>query len=339
MQRMPHSSAAISAASSTCRSTTSSSNKSCNSLPFMMACLRASFHEMSKWSPLLGGWSPLGAIWPKYREIKAHALLPFLLSRVDWLKLSGNDHSVATVDSCERWPVKIACGIEGDNTVTLADLQCNSHSWCHISLIRLCHMKSSPGSVFFFSVVLVVLWFFWFLWFSWFSGACGSLVLLVLLVRVVLWFFCFSSSCGSHGFPVIVASYPVALAARSPAIGTACDFFHSISSRRGNKKFVPFRIRSRLGSWKKAFHCFVPQSVMEWFNIFARGHGTTRELFSQCTRTDECFDWRNNTWSLSVLRGKRKVVLHCRGATSAQMLTMRGNWGIIKEKSCVWIHL
>lgn len=204
MQRMPHSSAAISAASSTCRSTPSWSNKSCNSLPFMMACLSASFHEMSKWSPLLGGCRPLEAIWSKYRERKAHALLPFLLSRVDWLKLSGNDHSVATVDSCERWPLKIASGIEGYNTVTLADLQCNSHSWCHISLIRLCHMKSFPGSVFFCSssgscgslvfLVLVVLWFLLF------SGACGSLVLLILVVLVVLWFFCFSSSCGSHGF-------------------------------------------------------------------------------------------------------------------------------------------
>lgn len=136
MQRMAHSSAAIYAASSTCRSTPSWSNKSCNLLPFMMACLRASFHEMSKWSPLLGGCRPLETIWPKYRERKAHALLPFLLSRVDWLKLSGNDHSVATVDSYERWPVKIASGIEGDNTVTLADLQCKSRSWCHISLIR-----------------------------------------------------------------------------------------------------------------------------------------------------------------------------------------------------------
>ena len=195
MQRMAHSSAAIYAASSTCRSTPSWSNKSCNLLPFMMACLRASFHEMSKWSPLLGGCRPLEAIWPKYRERKAHALLPFLLSRVDWLKLSGNDHSVATVDSCERWPVKIASGIEGDNTVTLADLQCKSRSWCHISLIRLCHMKSSPGSVFFCSSSgSLVLWFFWFLWFSWFSGSCGSLVLVVLWC---LWFSSSSDSCGS----------------------------------------------------------------------------------------------------------------------------------------------
>ena len=184
MQRMPLSSAAISAASSTCRSTPSWSNKSCNSLHFMMAYLRASFHEMSKWSPLLGGCRPLEAIWPKYRERKAHALLPFLLSRVDWLKLSGNDHSVATVDSCERWPVKIASGIEGDNTVTLADLQCNSHSWCHISLIRLCLMKSFPGSVFFCSS----------------SGSCGSLVFLVLVVLWCLWFSSSSDSCGSHGF-------------------------------------------------------------------------------------------------------------------------------------------
>ena len=202
MQRMPHSSAAIYAASSTCRSTPSWSNKSCNSLPFMMACLRASFHEMSKWSPLLGGCRPLETIWPKYRERKAHALLPFLLSRVDWLKLSGNDHSVATVDSYERWLVKIASGIEGDNTVTLADLQCNSRSWCHISLIRLCHVKSSPGSVFFCSSsVSLVLWF---LWFSGFSGSCGSRGSLVLVVLWCLWFSSSSDSCGSRGSLVLL---------------------------------------------------------------------------------------------------------------------------------------
>ena len=53
--------------------------------------------------------------------MKAHALLPFLRSRVDWLKLSGNDHSVTTLDSCEKRPVKIACGIEGDSAVTLEE--------------------------------------------------------------------------------------------------------------------------------------------------------------------------------------------------------------------------
>ena len=148
-------------------------------------------------------WEDVGLwIWPKYRERKAHALRPYLLSRVDWLKLSGNDHSVATVDSYERWPVKIASGIEGDNTVTLADLQCNSRSWCHISLIRLCHMKSSPGSVFFCSSsVSLVLWF---LWFSGFSGSCGFRGSLVLVVLWCLWLSSSSDSCGSRGSLVLL---------------------------------------------------------------------------------------------------------------------------------------
>ena len=121
-------------------------------------------------------------------------------------------------------------------------------------------MKSSPGSVFFCSSsVSLVLWF---LWFSGFSGSCGSRGSLVLVVLWCLWFSSSSDSCGW----------------------------------RGKKKFVPFRIlkkgfllfRSHL---TRSFH----KSVIEWFDIFARGHGTTRELFSQCTRIDECFDWQNNT--------------------------------------------
>ena len=40
---------------------------------------------------------------------------------MDWLKLSGNDHSLTTLDSCEKRPVKIACGIEGDSAVTLEE--------------------------------------------------------------------------------------------------------------------------------------------------------------------------------------------------------------------------
>ena len=91
--------------------------------------------------------------------------------------------------------------------------------WFSLVLLVLVVLRGSPW-FFWFSVVLLVLrgssgsrGFFWFSWFSVvllvLSGSRGSLVIVVLLV--------------------LGAGYPVALAARSPAIDTSCDLSRSIS--------------------------------------------------------------------------------------------------------------
>ena len=114
-------------------------------------------------------------------------------------------------------------------------------------------------------MVVVVLWFLWFLWFSWFSWFSGS-----------------SDSCGSRGYLVLlvlVVGYPITLVARSPAIGAACALFPlNIKMSRKEEISSVQDLEKRLSSVSFPFQEVVPQSVIEWFDISARSHGTTREL-------------------------------------------------------------
>ena len=130
--------------------------------------------------------------------------------------------------------------------------------WFFVVLLVLVVLRGSSGSrgspwFFWFSLVLLVLlvlvvssgsrgspWFFWF-----------SVVLVVLVVIVVLL--------------VLGAGYPVALAARSPAIDTACDLSRSISRWLARKKFIPFRIL------KKGFPLFRSHSKTSYHNVLWSG--------------------------------------------------------------------
>ena len=71
-----------------------------------------------------------------------------------------------------------------------------------------------------------------------------------------------------------MAGYPVALAARSPAIGTAWDLFRSISRWRGKKKFVPFRIL------KKGFLLFRSHLTRSFHKVLSSGSIFLREVMA-----------------------------------------------------------
>ena len=122
-------------------------------------------------------------------------------------------------------------------------------------------------------MVVVVLWFLWFLWFS--------LFLWFLWFSWFSWFTGSSGSCGSCGYLVLlvlVVGYPITLVARSPAIGAACALFPlNIKMSRKEEISSVQDLEKRLSSVSFPFQ-EVPQSVIEWFDISARSHGTTREL-------------------------------------------------------------
>ena len=171
-------------------------------------------------------------------------------------------------------------------------------------------VTKSSGSFFFYSFLVLVV-----LWFLWFSGSCHSHGSLVLVVLMVLWFFGFFGSCGC---------YPFALVAWSPAIGTACDLSSSISRWWARKKFVLFRIL------KKGFPVFHSHSKWSFYKVLSSGSIFLGEIkswhhqgavVSQCIRIDNCFDQQNNTWSVSALQRKGKLVLHCCGAIRVQKIT------------------
>ena len=96
----PQSSPAISTASSASKFTASlSKSSSCKWFPCIIDCSRESLHRVGNINVCLGCKRPWEASCPKYKQINAHALLPFLPIMVDWLKLSGNDHSTVTFEN------------------------------------------------------------------------------------------------------------------------------------------------------------------------------------------------------------------------------------------------
>ena len=62
----------------------------------------------------------------------------------------------------------------------------------------------------------------------------------------------------------------------------------------------------------------VPQSVIEWFDSFARSHRTTRELLLVSALASTSALIGKTTLDL---RRKRKLVLHCRGAIRVRKIT------------------